>query len=90
MVAKSTAAKVTKTKRTGRPPKPPETVATHLMTVRLNDDDKAMLDALVARERARLEAAGSMETVAARVAAADVLRALIRQETKRQGLSSAA
>lgn len=75
--------------RMGRPPKG-EAPAARLMSVRWTDADRALLDALVASERARLEAAGIMPDTAARVAAADVLRALVRQEAERRGLSSAA
>lgn len=77
-------------KRTGRPVKPAGQVAGNVLTTRWTDADKATLDALIADERARLEAAGILRDSAARVAAADVLRSLVRQEAERRGLSTAA
>ena len=75
--------------RTGRPPKG-EGAAEHLMSIRWTEADKAMLDALVADERAKLEGHGILPDAAARVAAADVIRSLVRQEVQRRGLSTAA
>lgn len=72
----------------GRPTKG-QGAAEHMMTVRFTDDDKALLDALVGDERARLEAHGILADSAARVAAADVLRALVRKEAQRRGLLEA-
>lgn len=75
-------------KRGGRPLKG-DKPAEHLMTTRWTDTDKGLLDALVADERAKLEAAGIMQETAARVAAVDVLRSLVRQEAQRRGLLEA-
>jgi hypothetical protein len=76
-------------KRTGRPAKQAGEVAGNVLTTRWTDSDKAALDALIADERARLEAAGILRDSAARVAAADVLRSLVRQEVERRGLVAA-
>lgn len=73
----------------GRPPKPPEEVAAHLITTRWTDADKALLEALVTRQRAVLVANGVMSVAAERLTAADVLRSLVRQEAERQGLDLA-
>lgn len=70
----------------GRPPKAPGEVATHAISTRWTDTDKALLDALVDAERARLREVGLLPASADRVTAADVLRSLVRQEAQRRGL----
>ena len=70
----------------GRPPKAPGEVATHAISTRWTDVDKALLDALVSAERARLREVGLLPASADRVTAADVLRSLVREEARRRGL----
>lgn len=68
----------------GRPPKAPADTATTSVTTRWTDTDKALLDALVEREREAAREAGL--AAADRVTVSDVLRLLVRQEAKRRGL----
>lgn len=77
-----------KVNKGGRPKQGPE-AASLVVTTRWTPSDKALLETLIASERARLEAAGIMSGTAARVAAADVLRSLVRQEAERRGLLEA-
>ena len=77
-------------KRMGRPPKPPADVAANVITTRWTDADKALLEAILASERERLEASGILSGSAERVNVADVLRSLVRQEAERRGLDFAA
>ena len=77
------------TKRPGRPPTGAD-VAAHVISTRWTDADKALLEALVTRQRAVLVANGVMSVAAERLTAADVLRSLVRQEAERQGLDLAA
>lgn len=88
MARSSTTTKKPAPARMGRPPKG-QTAAGHLMSIRWTEADRAILDALVTSERARLEAAGILPDAAARIAAADILRSLVRQEAERRGLSAA-
>lgn len=81
------AAKKTRKNGGGRPPKGGggET-ASLTLTTRWTPTDKALLEVLVSSERRRLEAAGILPVAASRVAAADILRSLVRQEAERRGL----
>lgn len=57
-----------------------------VVSVRFSRAAKGELDALVENERSRLRTAGVTPEAAARVAAADLLRALVREEFTRRGL----
>jgi hypothetical protein len=61
-----------------------------VIPTRWTDADKALLEALVESERAKLREAGILSATADRVGAADVLRSLVRQEAERRGLAPAA
>lgn len=80
------AAKKTRKNSGGRPPKGGGETASLTLTTRWTPTDKALLEVLVSSERRRLEAAGILPVAASRVAAADILRSLVRQEAERRGL----
>lgn len=69
-------------KQMGRPPKG-DGPAGCMMAVRFTQTDRALLDAIIEDEQTRLNEQGSLVV---RLAVADVLRALVRQEARRRGL----
>jgi hypothetical protein len=80
------AAKKRTAKKTGRPVKGDAPVE-QVRSVRFTSDDCALVDAIISDEKKRAAATGGLM---ARLTFADVLRALVRQEAERRGISSAA
>lgn len=68
----------------GRPIKGPGPAA-HVMSLRLSDEDRRILDALLADQEAKLAALGVSS-----FAAADMVRLLLREEYKRRQLGDGA
>lgn len=87
-MATKTAAKPgkTPTKRMGRPPKA-SAAAERVLAVRFTETDRGLLAAIIEDEKRREVERGSMSSGPT---IGDVIRALVRQEAERRGLSSAA
>jgi hypothetical protein len=71
-------------RRPGRPPKAEKDKVGVMLALRLSEDDKRCLDALVQKRAARLAAEGGA------VSASSVIRALIRQAAEAEGLAHSA
>jgi hypothetical protein len=85
MASKKTPAKPA-AKRTGRPPATPGKPTTHLVGLRLTDDDWNTLNAITERDRAAMIAAGTLPTLASRFSHVDALRVLLHEGAQRRGL----
>lgn len=72
----------------GRPPATPGQPTSHLVGLRLTDEDRALLEAVTAHDRAAMIAAGTLPTLAARFTHVDALRVLLREGAQRRGLAA--